>query len=429
MDLVPEPDVSRYEWALLTPHQCKLTKVLSRRRATANTDLSMRQYTYISVFQIACFYVVQAFVVLPVQRPFSLPRSNPRQHEILKAEPPGDFGEITNTLARLDRQWAIQQKFKDGSRWRKLSLSDEGDFVYLLEPPSRSIPSCLITFTGGAGLGTYPHIAYNEFLTRLSDSLNAAVLTAPYEVGLDHFELAKTTGDHTRRAIVQCQDTLGYSDTIPVYVLSHSLGSKLSCIYLAATQQSVDGVGLIASNNYSFSRTLSMAKDYAQKIGSQSTNMDSTVIKETLNKVFDFAETAINVAGFEFSPSPSDMERLLQQKYAFAAKTRLFSFTDDTLDDTMSFTKSMNDDAEVTELAGTHLTPVFFVFSVDELPEEAKTIMAAASDMRNASFGNEEELTALVSEVRNWILGKKREPLRITSGHEDDTEPSELPRF
>jgi hypothetical protein len=140
------------------------------------------------------------------------PRSDVRQHNtrafmVGGQDNPLGGGELTSTLARLDRQWKIQQRSAAGkSRWTKLILPDENapeeevteqdptmdtqqDFVYLLEPPN-SIPSCLIVFVGGAGLGAYPQIADSETLMRISNKLNAAVLAAPYQVGLDHFSLA-----------------------------------------------------------------------------------------------------------------------------------------------------------------------------------------------------------------------------------------------
>ena len=77
-------------------------------------------------------------------------------------------GELTNQLARLDRQWKIQQQRQDSvfSRWTKLVLNPgrqefrpgfapdrrDDEYVYLLEPPHRSVPSCVILFTGGAGM-------------------------------------------------------------------------------------------------------------------------------------------------------------------------------------------------------------------------------------------------------------------------------------
>jgi hypothetical protein len=37
------------------------------------------------------------------------------------------------------------------------------DYIWILEPPDKTtIPSCVVIFAGGAGLGQFPHIAYNE---------------------------------------------------------------------------------------------------------------------------------------------------------------------------------------------------------------------------------------------------------------------------
>lgn len=341
-----------------------------------------------------------------------------RDRHLLKALPSDEFSELTSTLARIDNQWKIQQQAKAASRWKTVPLSTEGndDFVYLLEPPYNSIPSCIIMFIGGAGLGTYPHIAYNEFLLRLSNRLNAAVITTPYQVGLDHLELAKTTGDRLRRAIVYCEDKYGFSDQVPVFSLSHSLGAKLTCIYFAATEQSVDGVGYIAFNNYSFSKTLSMVTDYAKLIGDGSSSSQPDALKDTLQTLFNFAELAVNAAGLEFSPSPSDTERIIQQKYPFASKTSVFTFLDDNLDDTTSFVDSVGDFVRTKQLPGTHLTPVYFKFSVDDLPEEAQTIMAESSDFQNVSFGDEDELESLVESVKNWILGKDQGQYSLSAG-------------
>ena len=142
----------------------------------------------------------------------------------------------------------VQQEKGAASRWTKLLMTKVSpdseddtqgiledppfsatekadDVVYLLEPSNSftSSPSCLIVFVGGAGLGQFPQIAYSEFLTRLSDKLNAAVMVAPYTVGFDHFELAKTTGDRLRRAMIYCQDDpkRQYPATLPTFALSH----------------------------------------------------------------------------------------------------------------------------------------------------------------------------------------------------------------
>ena len=350
--------------------------------------------------------------------------------------------ELTSTLARLDQQWEIQQKAGPTSRWTRLilpssdsdpssapveeapfgpissSISPQEDFVYLLEPPSKTIPSCLIVFTGGAGLGTYPQVAYNEFLLRLSDRLNAAVITAPYNVSLDHFALAKEAGELCRRAIIHCQEDRGYPENLPMYSLSHSLGSKLSCIYAAATNQHFDGIGFISFNNFSFGRTIGMAKEFAETIR-KSTGVQGVapagggVTEDALNSLFSFAEMAVSAVGIDFSPTQSDMERLIQMRYGpeLQKKTRLFTLDQDKLENTQEFLNACSSDSgvgpTVSGLPGTHLTPVYFKLGLDDIPDEAREMARqAAGGFQSASFGDEEELSALVDEVCGWILGR-----------------------
>ena len=288
--------------------------------------------------------------------------------------------------------------------------SDE--FVYLLEPPNNSIPSCLIVFTGGAGLGTYPQIAYNEFLLRLSDRLNAAIITAPYQVGLDHFALARETGELTRRAIIHCQDDTSrlYPANLPSYSLSHSLGSKLSCIYIAATEQEYDGIGYISFNNFSFSKTIAMAKVFAETIRRNGRDDQfSGVASESLNSIFNLVELACSVSGIDFSPSQSEMDRLIALKYneKQQLKTRFFTFDDDMLESTQEVLDACNNGrSTVSGLPGTHLTPVYFKLGLDALGQPYGAEEMAREALKSISFGNEEELEALVTEVCNWIMGK-----------------------
>jgi Protein of unknown function (DUF1350) len=387
------------------------------------------------LFFVFCYTVAVAFSsIKPQQRYFS------RLLRVSSSSTDPAY-DLTSTLARLDQQWKIQQKkIQPRSRWTTLTLPKdvtktesvaEGteitdtyrqDYCYLLEPPNNSIPSCLIVFTGGAGLGTYPQIAYNEFLLRLSNRLNAAILTAPYQVSLDHFALAKETGDVTRRAILYCQDDPSrlYPDNIPIFSLSHSLGSKLSCIYITATEQNYDGIGYISFNNFSFGATIGMAKEFADTIRKSSGLDDpvSGISSDAMNTLFNFAEMAISAVGIDFSPSQSDMDRLMQLKYGEKQrrKTRFFSFDNDMLESTKNAWEACSGDATVSGLSGTHLTPVYFKLGIEdmELPEDAKEIARdAMGGLRNVSFGNDEELEELVSEVCDWIVGKepKRKPI------------------
>ena len=262
----------------------------------------------------------------------------------LNKENPLDGMELTSALARIDQQWQIQQqRSPEKSRWTKLVLpkeensddstenimedpplknnmpQSEEDVVYLLEPNKLgSSPSCLIVFVGGAGLGQFPNIAYSDFLKRLSDKLNAAILTAPYAVGLDHFELAKQTGDKLRRAILYCQDDpkRQYPESLPCFALSHSLGCKLQTIYVAATSQDYRGMGFISYNNFGFGQTIQMAKSFASQLrgtfGGSSGIVDQS--EDALNMIFGMAETVFGAVGLDFSPNSKDTERLIQSQ-------------------------------------------------------------------------------------------------------------------
>jgi hypothetical protein len=361
-----------------------------------------------------------------------------------------DMSALTSTLARLDQQWNIQQRSKKSkSRWSKLILpkdpdqqvteetagednvdgatstgttTDPSEYVWILEPPSQSIPSCVIVFTGGAGLGQFPHIAYNELLSRISDRLNAVCIAAPYQVGLDHFGLAKQTGERLRRALIYCEDDPArqYPSTIPTYSLSHSLGCKLQTIYMAATQQEFDGIGYMSFNNFSFGKTVSMAKMFADQIR-KNTSMGGGMgslfeNEEMINNIFAFAENIIGAIGVDFSPNALDTERLIQMRFddALQRKTRLFVMDEDNLDNSKEFMDNCSGGPgpSTAGLPGGHLAPVYFKLGTDDLdldevpPEAFEMAQEAMGGFKSASFGDEDALDGLVDEVCNFILGK-----------------------
>mmetsp|Transcript_26502 Transcript_26502/g.56792 ORF Transcript_26502/g.56792 Transcript_26502/m.56792 type:complete len:458 (+) Transcript_26502:232-1605(+) len=399
----------------------------------------------------------------------AFPSTNKNQHLVaasrsLSSSNGGDFGELTSALAKLDQQWQIEQRssFAEGRgkpRWSKLVLpKEEGgggggtneatetpfraedDYVWMLEPPRGSIPSCVVVFTGGAGLGQFPQVAYNELLSGISDKLNAVCLTVPYEVGLDHFALAKQTGEKIRRALLVLKEDDESNNeqqqrSLPTYSLAHSLGCKLQTIYLAATglEVSFDGVGFLAYNNFSFARTISMARIFAKELtgggmpGGTGSVMGN-INPEVVNNLFDFAEMAVGAIGVEFSPTPEDTERLIQLRYndGLKDKTRVFVFDSDNLDSSEDFRRACGGSSDVngssvdvSSLEGGHLTPVYIQFQTDEIAREAmgglgdtfsqENLDAAKEAMggfQGASFGDEIAFGALVDEVCDWILGK-----------------------
>lgn len=406
-----------------------------------------------------------------------------------------NISELTSALARLDKQWQIQLKArKTPSRWTKLVLPDEEnndgydekdkeipmeeqtpgifssnnddtddeskDYVWMLEPPNNVIPSCIIVFIGGAGLGQFPHIAYNELLKRISDKLNAVCIAAPYQVGLDHFSIAKRTGEKIRRALIYCEDepSISYPSSIPTYCLGHSLGCKLQTIYIGATGQTFDGIGFMSFNNFSFGQTIGMVRMFAEQlrdINDTTTNKsrkgrqvatdddddynnnnnkksnDGT--SEFLNTIFSFAENIVDMIGVDFTPNAKDTERLIQLKYddLLQDKTRLFVFDEDNLDNSKEFIDNCSggggdgngNGITASGLPGGHLAPVYFKFSLqdlefdtengdgggnNEVPSEVYEMASEAmmGGFQSASFGDEEVLDSLVGEIYDWILGK-----------------------
>ena len=341
-------------------------------------------------------------------------------------------GELVSALARLDQQYELSTNRRRIGEWEKLVLSEEPtdykwnddltpppamkqEYVYLLEPTPPTTPSCVILFTGGAGLGTYPHIAYSELLKRISARLNAAVIAAPYDLGIDHFEISKKNGESLRKAIIKLEDERGYASSLPKFFLSHSLGCKLQTISLAATGIGSDlqGIGFMSYNNFGFSSIVQQTKSFARELqGNIGSGMDETM----LDNIGQFAEMAIGMIGLEFNPSPADTERIVSTKYVkdLQDKTRLFVFDDDGLDSSEGFLNACQeaggDGPKVSGLEGSHLGPVYINLNLDDLdlPDEARGIAGEMSGgFQGASFGDETVMQGAVNEVCNWVLGKQ----------------------
>lgn len=360
-------------------------------------------------------------------------------------------GELSSALATLDQQWQITGRSSNrptgGAGWTKLVLQNDRagsekkdaimkdeEFVYLLEPCAT--PSSVILFLGGAGLGQFPHIAYSQILSKVSENLNASIIAAPYSVGLDHFELSKSSGELLRRAVVQCEDLGSYAPNLPKFYLAHSLGGKLFTIALAAggLGEDIQGVGFLAYNNFGFKDTVGMIKSFSREMrnneednddGAESPFDDFTdgggQQSAMFEKVLEFAEQAVSMSGLEFTPGPFDTSRMISMKYdeKLQEKTRLFVFDNDDLDSSQDFvqacqessTSSMDDIGKLTVsgLPGSHLAPVYLNFALEDLPipEEAREVTGGfVGGFRGASFGDEEKMNAAADEICDWIMGK-----------------------
>jgi len=333
-------------------------------------------------------------------------------------------GDLVTALARLDKQWELSTSTANGKNkigeWTVMDLKEEDsttpEIVYLLEPASGAAPSCVIFFLGGAVLGQFPHIAYSTFLKRVAERTNAAVVAIPYEVGLDHFGIAQKAVSRMKSAVVECEDSRGYSSSLPKYAIGHSLGCKLHSIGVAATGigEELAGLGFVSFNNFGFAETITMARSFANEmeLGGNTGFQGGGGGPAPFDALFDLASMAIGAVGLEFTPSPDDLDRIVKTKFSedVLNKIRLFKFDDDDLDSSTRFLNCFDEgEPSVSKLPGTHLSPVFLKLGVDDLdlPEEARVMAdAATGGFQNASFGNEEVLDTLVEEVSDWMLGK-----------------------
>lgn len=341
-------------------------------------------------------------------------------------------GDLVTALAKLDSEWSLARKADGGNKkigeWTVLDLkedeSNQPEIVYLLEPASGTVPSCVIFFLGGAVLGQFPHISYSTFLEKVAAKMNAAVVAIPYEVGLDHFGIAQKAVSRMKSAVIECEDTRGYPSSLPKYAIGHSLGAKLHSIGIAATGvgEELSGVGFVSYNNFGFAETITMARSFAKEMQIGDFSAGSTMPFDTL---FDLAGMAVSAVGLEFTPSPSDMDRILSTKFdeEVLQKIRMFQFEDDDLDSTSRFVGCFDENRpSVSYLPGTHLTPVYLKLGIDDfVPDEAKDVASQVTGgFQNASFGNEEALESLVDEVSSWMLGQgpndRRTPRKQIAG-------------
>lgn len=65
-------------------------------------------------------------------------------------------------------------------------------------PPGRAWG--VVHFTGGAVLGSYPHIAYDAMLSELCDTSGLMVVATPYDLGTDHDAIKDSVASKLVRA-------------------------------------------------------------------------------------------------------------------------------------------------------------------------------------------------------------------------------------
>lgn len=366
------------------------------------------------------------------------------------------FDGLTSALSKIESRQLIEEsrlkpsKKRKENRWEKITLESFTDdatedqessssspgvnnveqVVYILRPPDDSAPQSIILFLGGAVLGSYPHIAYSELLHRISSKTNSSVIAVPYTIGLNHFDISKSCEILFQKAIAYMEENMytpqppsnkSIISSLPIYVLGHSLGCKLHLIRMSAVKNSwenLNGIGFISFNNYGLSQSVSMAKSFASSLNGEQKKA-SNEETQIMDIFFNFVEQAAQGIGFDFSPNPVETERIARLKFTNELQEicRVFQFDQDELDCTEQF-MSCCPIASVSKLPGTHLTPVYLEFGINDLPETAQSLTEQLTDYKSASFGNEEQLNMLVDDVCSWMKGEPTQSKQQAEKHD-----------
>lgn len=191
-------------------------------------------------------------------------------------------------------------------------------------------PVGVIHFLGGAFVATAPHLTYRWLLEQLADK-GYVVIATPFVNTLDHSAIAKSVLLNFERALERLQDNSAIRKRyLPIYGIGHSMGCKLHL--LIGSLFSVERAGniLISFNNYAARDAIPLIEQF-------------------------------NLAAVEFTPSPLETNKLVQDRYN-VRRNLLIKFTNDTLDQSTALTELLKQRFPEMVIAqmlnGTHTTPL-----------------------------------------------------------------------
>ena len=290
-------------------------------------------------------------------------------------------------------------------RWQEL-----GNAKVLM--PEKTIPWGVTHFLGGAVMGQFPELCYSSLLQPFVDKTGMAVVCTPYELSRDHQDLADTASKDFLEAMDLGQERFGWAkDRMPRLAMGHSLGAKLQVLLCCQRPDPMlSGVALLAFNNFGVEDQVRLLREFLKVVQGNSGlgGFGGDQLWET------FLEPAIGraakMSGMQFTPGPDEVLDMVEESYKPELRTRLFRFSDDTLDCSeellSSFVMRRARSADRLEMKGGHLTPV--VVSLSEMaPAGAAGNVAERLKERfgafGATLGNERELEDLVQALMDFV--------------------------
>lgn len=199
--------------------------------------------------------------------------------------------------------------------------------LWCLTPPE---PVGVVEMIGGSYLAATPQLSYRRLLESLAEE-SWAVRALSYVPSFDHQAQAADAWRAFRRERVMDESRGLDRHTLPTMRVGHSLGCKLQ---LLAPDGGRSCCGLVAMsfNNFSADRSIPLLGELAPRL--QLTT--------------------------DFSPGPAETLRLVQQSY-LCSHNLLIRLGTDQLDQSLSLLDCLrqrcDDDSQLLQLAGDHLTP------------------------------------------------------------------------
>ena len=344
---------------------------------------------------------------------------------------PNSFGtvgsaiELRSRLQELDLERREKRGGRDGDGWEPIGEA------WVKLPRQRAWGA--VHFVGGAVLGSYPHIAYDAFLTRLCDDAGVVVVATPYELGTDHGAISKECSVKYNAAWSAVCAREGYTfGQMPVFAAGHSLGCKLQLIAACIsgsddTENATDiqnanqkraGHLFIAFNNATAADSVRLLEKFARAVLKKRAETASGGDK-TMNDTFEgftrnlpnltaLAEKAASAAGLDFTPSPAATMANAQKQFD-SPKVRLVKFDKDDLDQNDALEVALRaryktvvqGDAPVSSitLEGTHLSPVFFQF-------DGAGLSPGFAKLGGVKVGDEDQVAALAEDGVKFLMGR-----------------------
>lgn len=191
-------------------------------------------------------------------------------------------------------------------------------------------PVGVIHFLGGAFVATAPHLTYRWLLEQLANK-GYVVIATPFVNTLDHSAIAKSVLLNFERALERLQDNSAIRKRyLPIYGIGHSMGCKLHLLIGSLFNVERAGNILISFNNYAARDAIPLIEQF-------------------------------NLAAVEFTPSPLETNKLVQDRYN-VRRNLLIKFTNDTLDQSTALTELLKQRFPEMVIAqmlnGTHTTPL-----------------------------------------------------------------------